>query len=53
MSDYTDTMLNLWVFLFIAVAIWLAIKPATGLDTRNRQTGAQRRHRSPDAQSQP
>ena len=38
MSDYTDTVLNLWVFAFIGVAIWLALKPAPGLETRKRKT---------------
>ncbi|MEM7751084.1 MAG: hypothetical protein AAF346_22720 [Pseudomonadota bacterium] len=35
MSDVTDTMLNLTVFVFIGVAIWLALKPATGLEQRS------------------
>lgn len=36
MSNYTDTMLNLGVFIFIGVMIWLALKPATGLEARKR-----------------
>ena len=34
MSDYSDTLLNLWVFAFLGLVIWLAIKPAAGLDER-------------------
>ncbi|MEM6499779.1 MAG: hypothetical protein AAF709_24090 [Pseudomonadota bacterium] len=34
MSDVTDTMLNLTVFVFIGIAIWLALKPASGLEER-------------------
>ncbi len=36
MSNYTDTMLNLGVFIFIGVMIWLALKPAAGLGARKR-----------------
>ena len=38
MSDFTDTMLNVTVFLFIGLAIWLALKPATGLENRKRDS---------------
>ena len=37
MSDYPDTVLNLWVFAFIALAIWLALKPASGLEERKKR----------------
>ena len=34
MSDFTDTMLNVTVFAFIGLAIWLVLKPAPGLEDR-------------------
>ncbi|MGI9425288.1 MAG: hypothetical protein ACR2PA_18990 [Hyphomicrobiaceae bacterium] len=36
MSDPTDTILNLWVFAFLGLVIWLLIKPARGLEARQR-----------------
>ena len=37
MSDLTDTILNLSVFAFLGVVVWLFIKPAKGLEMRDRQ----------------
>ena len=34
MSDLTDTILNLSVFAFLGVVVWLLIKPAKGLEAR-------------------
>ena len=36
MGDVTDTILNLWVFVFLAVIVWLAVKPAAGLEDKRR-----------------
>jgi len=36
MSNFTDTMLNVTVFAFIGVAIWLALRPARGLEQREK-----------------
>jgi hypothetical protein len=36
MSDLTDTILNLSVFTFLGVVAWLLIKPAKGLEARDR-----------------
>ncbi len=37
MSDLTDTILNLWVFAFLGVVVWLLLKPARGLEMRERR----------------
>ena len=37
MSDLTDTILNLSVFAFLGVVVWLLIKPAKGLVMCDRQ----------------
>ncbi len=34
MNDPTDTVLNLWVFAFLGLVLWLLIKPAKGLEAR-------------------
>ena len=34
MSDLTDTLLNLSVFAFFGVVVWLIVKPAKGLEAR-------------------
>ena len=34
MSDPTDTLLNLSVFAFFGVVVWLIVKPAKGLEAR-------------------
>ena len=34
MSDLTDTILNLSVFAFLGVVVWLLIKLAKGLEAR-------------------
>ena len=34
MSDLTDTLLNLSVFAFFGVVVWLIAKPAKGLEAR-------------------
>jgi len=36
MSDLTDTILNLSIFAFLGVVVWLLVKPAKGLEDRDR-----------------
>ncbi|MGI9523111.1 MAG: hypothetical protein ACR2PG_15850 [Hyphomicrobiaceae bacterium] len=44
MSDVTDTMLNLWVFAFVALVIWLILKPAAGLKKTNTSSDNPQKH---------